>query len=142
MSYVSTLAAKQAEGSTEKTMPTEWGGRVRVAVGSFTPTETVAAGSTIELAKLPEGCRVLPASKIFIEAGQGPTLTLAVGDVDDSTRYLAATVVGASATSIALEANALNDTLIGEDGYVYLTTGVVALTTGKKIGFEIFYVID
>ena len=140
----STLAVVQGVRGNDvsKLMPTDWAGRVRIATGFYAPEEADAAGTVINLAKLPAGARVLPSSKLYFEAGQDATLTVKVGDSGDDDRYLAAVVVGATASTVALSANALNNTLLDKEQFITLTTGVAALTAEKTISFEIFYVID
>lgn len=141
----STLAVVQGVRGTntaKKLMPTDWAGRVRIATGSYTPAAADEAGTVINLAKLPAGARVLPSSKLYFEAGQDATLTVKVGDSGDDDRYLAAVAVGATASTVALSANALNNTLLDAEQFITLTTGVKALTAGKVISFEIYYVID
>lgn len=125
-----------------KLLPTSLGGRVRLVHGSFVPSEALAAGTVIELARLPKGARLLPISQLHFEAGQGATLTVKVGDSADDDRYLAAVVPGASAVSKALDANRLGDFIFPEEGTVFATTGAAALTAGKKIAFDLFYVVD
>lgn len=141
----STLAEVQATRGIDvssKLMPTDWAGRVRIATGSYKPTKADAAETVINLAKLPASARVLPSSKLYFEAGQDATTTVQVGDAGEDDRYLAAVAVGATASTVALSANALDNTLLDKEQFITLTTGVAALTIGKVIAFEIFYVID
>ena len=138
----SDIAAKQADFSTSKLLPVNCGGRVRVARGVYTAASAAAAGTVINLAKLPTGARVLGNSTITFEAGQDATLTVKVGDSKDDDRYLAAVAPGASLVTKTLDADAFGSYVLEEEGFIFITTGVAALTSGKKIAFEIFYVID
>ena len=140
--YASTVYAKQSGAPAGKLAPSEIGGRVRVVHGSIVPTTGYAAGSVLELARLPKGARLLPISQIHFEAGQNASLTVKVGDSDDDDRYFAAAAPGASATSITLAANALADYVLPAEDVIKLTTGAQALTSVKKIFFDLFYVVD
>lgn len=133
------IATKQASEST-KTVPQEVGGRVRCAHGTVTPG-TEAAGTKIYLAKLPKGARVLPSSKLHVAAGQGGTLTLKCGDAADDDRYLVAVAPGASAVTLALDANVHTPYSLADEGWIFLTSGVAALAAAA-ITCEIFYVVD
>lgn len=138
----SDVATKQTTISLDKKLnPTEFYGRVRVVHGTVTTTNG-AAGTIVELARLPKGARVLPQSQIHFEAGQNASLTVKVGDTADDDRYFAAAAPGASVTSINLTGNRLGDFVTPEEGMVILTTGGAALTANKKIVFDIFFVVD
>lgn len=142
--YDSNVAAAQTSRRTASKMlrPTEYYGRVRLICGSFTPEEALAAGSVIRLARLPKGARLLPISQIHFEAGQGTSTTVKVGDEQNDARYFAAAAPGASAVSKNLDANKLSDYLFEEEMFVIMTTGAAALTAGKRIGFELYFVLD
>lgn len=136
------VATKQNNGDVAaKTIPQEVGGRVRCATGKVTPG-TEAAGTIINLVKLPKGARVLPSSNLRIEAGQTATLQIKVGDAADDDRYLAAVATGASAATIELNRTAaLGHTDLAAEGWIFITTSVEALAA-KYIAFEIFYVVN
>ena len=139
----SDIATKQTTTTLEKKLgTTEFGGRVRVIHGGITPTSAYAAGTIIELARLPCGARVLPQSQIHFEAGQNASLTVKVGDSKDDDRYFVAAAPGANATSINLTGNRLGDYVTTEEGMVIMTTGAQALTANKKIMFDLFFVVD
>ena len=141
--YQSNVIEKQTGSNAGKLNPTELGGRVRIVHGSITPASAYAAGSVIELVRLPKGARVLPQSQLHFEAGQNASLTVKVGDGADDDRYLAAKAPGATACDVALNGNATGDyRLPAEDVVIRLTTGAQALTANKKISFDIFYVVD
>lgn len=135
----SDVATKQNSDST-KTVPQEVGGRVRVAHGVITPG-TEAAGTIVNLVKLPQGARILPNSNLRIEAGQNANITIKVGDSADDDRYLAAVAMGASAATIALARNAATPYSLAAENWILITSAVDAFTA-KYIAFEIFYVID
>lgn len=137
----SNVAAKQTTiALNSKLGTTEFGGRVREIHGTVTTTNG-AAGTVIELARLPKGARLLPQSMIHFEAGQNASLTVKVGDALDDDRYFSGTP-GASATSKNLSANVLNDYVCPEETMLIATTGAQALTANKKITFDLFYVVD
>lgn len=140
--YQSNIMVKQTGSNAGKLKPSEFGGRVRVVHGSITPDSAYASGSVIELARLPKGARLLPISQLHFEAGQGATMTVKVGDSADDDRYFAAAAPGANAASISLAANALGDYTLPEEDVIKVTTGTAALTSGKKIAFDLYYVID
>ena len=142
MSYQSNIMVKQTGSNAGKLKPSEFGGRVRVVHGSITPASAYAAGSVIELARLPKGARLLPISQLHFEAGQGATMTVKVGDSADDDRYLAAVAPGANATSVALVGNRIGDYVLPAEDVITITTGTAALTSGKKICFDLFYVVD
>lgn len=120
------------------------GGKVRYACAKYSGSD--AAGTVINLVKLPKGARILPISNLQIEAGQGATLSVKVGDNDaagaDDDRYLAASVPGASAVNVVLGASALSLYKLQNEAWVQLTTGVVALTADKVIAAHIYYTIE
>lgn len=138
----SNVAAKQTTIALDSKLgTTEFGGRVREIHGTVTTTNG-AAGTVIELARLPKGARLLPHSMIHFEAGQNASLTVKVGDALDDDRYLAAVAPGASATSKNLSENVLNDYVCPEETMLIATTGAQAMTANKKITFDLFYVVD
>lgn len=139
--YKSNIMEKQT-GYSGKLTTAEFGGRVRVAHGNVIPATAYAAGSVLELVRLPKGARVLPFSQLHFEAGQNASLTIAVGDSVNAARYLAATAPGASARSVPLVANALADYVLPCEDVITATTAGAALTAGKKIYFDIYYVVD
>jgi len=138
----SNVAELQTGVGLGKLLPTSLGGRVRYIHGVITPSSAAAAGTVLELARLPKGARLLPCSQLHFEAGQNASLTVKVGDSADDDRYFAAAAPGASATSIDLAANALGEYIFDKEDAVIVTTGAQALTSGKKIGFDLYYVID
>ena len=84
--YQSNIMVKQTGSNAGKLQPSEFGGRVRVVHGCIIPASAYAAGSVIELARLPRGARLLPISQLHFEAGQNASLTVKVGDsADDDT---------------------------------------------------------
>ena len=143
---MATIKSNVAEAQTVffggKLLTTDIGGRVRIVHGGITPTSAYAAGTVIELAKLPQGARLLPQSQIHFEAGQNASLTVKVGDAGDDDRYFAAAAPGANATSINLTGNRLGDYVTASEEMVTLTTGAQALTANKKIAFDLLFVVD
>ena len=122
------------------TSPQEVNARVRCANGTITPG-TEAAGTIINLVKLPKGARVLPSSKLYFAAGQNANITIKCGDSADDDRYFAAAAPGASAVTKDLNRNAASGYNLADEGWIFLTTAVDALSAAA-ISFEIFYVID
>ena len=140
--YPSNIIEKQTGSNAGKLSTTELAGRVRIVHGSIVPASAYAAGSVIELARLPKGARLLPLSQIHFEAGQNASLTVKVGDSADDDRYFAAAAPGANATTISLNANRLADYVLPAEDVIKMTTGSQALASGKKIFFDLFYVVD
>lgn len=140
-SYKTDVMEKQTGSNAGKLAPSEIGGRVRIVHGGITPASAYAAGSIIELCRLPKGARILPQSQLHFEAGQDAALTVTVGDSGDADRYMSATP-GASAVSLELDKSVLASYVLADEDTIILTTGVKALTSGKKIYFDIFYVVD
>jgi hypothetical protein len=66
----------------------EWGGKIRVQIDHYTTDATEVIGSTIKMAKLPVGARLLEA--ILYHGALGTSVTLDLGDVNDPNRYLEA----------------------------------------------------
>jgi hypothetical protein len=64
--------------------PGEWGGRVRVQIETFT-TVAAEANSTIKVAKLPVGARLLEI--LIFHGALGTSVTMDVGDENDVDRY-------------------------------------------------------
>lgn len=131
----------QTGASEAKLLPNALGGRVRVVHGLYT-TAGGAAGTVIALARLPKGARVLPISQLHFEAGQDAAMTVAVGDSADNDRYLAAAAPGAAAVSVALTGNRFGDYTLPAEDVITATIGAKALATGKKIAFDLYYVVD
>ena len=140
--YQSNIMTKQTGSNAGKLLPSEFGGRVRVVHGSIVPDSAYASGSVLELARLPKGARILPISQLHFEAGQSASMTISVGDSGDNDRYLAAKAPGASAVSVALNANVLGDYTLPEEDVIIATVGGAALTANKKIFFDLYFVVD
>ena len=136
----SNVAAVQADSTSNKLKPHALHGRVRIAKGFYAGND--AAGTIINLVKLPPTAVILPSSKIRFEAGQGATTTVKVGTSADDDALLAAVAIGASAGSKELSAIPVDGYKLTGETMLIMTTGVAALTADKKIGFEIFYVVD
>ena len=124
--YQSNIMVKQTGSNAGKLKPSEFGGRMRVVHGEIVPASVYAAGSVIELARLPKGARLLPLSMLHFEAGQDATMTVKVGDSAGST------YVGDNA----------GDYVLPDEDVITLTTGTAALTANKKIYFHLIYVVD
>lgn len=140
--YQSNIMTKQTGSNAGKLLPSEFGGRVRVVHGSIVPDSAYASGSVLELARLPKGARILPISQLNFEAGQSASMTISVGDSSDNDRYLAAKSPGASAVSVALNANVLGNYTLPEEDVIIATVGGAALTANKKIFFDLYFVVD
>ena len=140
--YQSNIMTKQTGSNAGKLLPSEFGGRVRVVHGSIVPDFAYASGSILELARLPKGARILPISQLHFEAGQSASMTISVGDSGDNDRYLAAKAPGASAVSVALNANVLGNYTLPEEDVIIATVGGAALTANKKIFFDLYFVVD
>lgn len=129
-------------GTAGKVMPTALGGRVRVASGTVVPAAAAPAGTVLELVKIPKDARILPASQIHFEAGQNSDLTVKVGDAAKSDRYLPVTTVGGGNKTLALDGGKFTDYILPGEMTVFATTGGAELAAGKKIVFDILYVVD
>lgn len=140
--YKSNIMEKQTGSGNSKLSPADFGGRVRLAQGYVIPTSAYAAGTVLELVRLPKGARVLPNSQLHFEAGQNASMTIKVGDSSDADRYLAAKAPGASVATVALDGNRVGNYILPEEDVIIATTAGAALTANKKIFFDIFYVVD
>ena len=138
----SNLLESQTGNSGAKVLPVVLGGRVRYAHGEVAVNAAEKAGTVIELVKLPKGARVLPISQIHFEAGQKDKLTVKIGDGRKMDRYLDSVAPGVTVSSIALTGNKLADYILPEETTLLLTTGGADLAAGKKIVFDIYYVVD
>ena len=127
-----------AGGDVDKLEAGAWGGRVRVRMDSY-EASTLAADSTIEVAKLPKGARVLPQSMVMADA-LGTGVTLSLGNAGDAEQYLAA---------VEFNTGGQSKTLDGIDGIcakleteetVLITVGAAAAT--GTIRSVIFYSLD
>lgn len=125
-----------------KIFPVSFGGRIRIAHGMVKADTNMPAGTILELVRLPKGARVLPNSMIHLEAGQNASMTICVGDHLKKDRYLVEVAPGANAKSLALDSNRFADYVIPEEVTIFATTGKAELAAGKKIVFDILYVID
>ena len=142
------------------------GGKVRVAFCHF-ETTALAAASTVYLAKLPKGARLLPISHIMWEAGQDAGLTVDMGDDDDAgegaavdpNRYMLTVTPGANDAITYLSAAANVDAAaweggpadansgltcykLGSESWITLTTAAKTLVADKFIIVWLFYVVD
>jgi hypothetical protein len=119
----------------------DWGGKVRCQHDTY-EADGLAAASTIKIAKLPKGARVLPVSKIVHDALTGTGVTLAVGDNDatpDADRYLAAVSCEAAGVKVLERITGAGHQL-EQDSDIIITTGTEA-ATGTIESF-IFYTVD
>ena len=141
-SIKSNLLKGQTSCGVVRLLPVVLGGRVRYAHGEVVVDAAAKAGTVIELVKLPKGARVLPISQIHFEAGQAVELTVKVGDGRKTDRYLEAVAPGTTASSITLNGNRFADYILPEETTLVLTTGGADLAAGKKMVFDVFYVVD
>jgi hypothetical protein len=134
------------------------GGKVRCVIAKYTaPDGNVSAGSTLRLAKLPKGARLLPNSFLMFEAGQNAGLGVRIGDDDDKgtgaaaddDRYLAAATPGASAVKVELSAATniaaaalLTPYQLGKEAWIQVKTENQALTASKSIVAYLFYTVE
>lgn len=106
----------------------KWGGKVRVQVDTYT-INAAAAGTVIDVAKLPKGATFLTA--LIVTEGLGTGVTLTLGDSGDADRYLAA---ASAATAGAIECQAIEG--IGynltADTVLFLTTAGATTTASDK----------
>ena len=116
----------------------QWGGRVRCQMDVY-EADGLEAGSTIEIARIPSGARVLPVSCIAADA-LGAGVTLAAGDETTADKYLAATVMNTAHLVTRFNAvDALGVKLAAQEA-IRLTTGGAA-ATGTIRSF-VFYTVD
>lgn len=135
----------------------EMSGKIRLAIGKYTPDGTETAGTVINLAKLPKGARLLPNSFVMFQAGQNAGLGVKIGDDDadgvgtaaDDDRYLKASTPGASAVKVDLSgaANIAAPALItpyklGGESWIQMTTENQTLTADKVIIAYLFYTLE
>lgn len=124
-------------GTAAKLTPTDIGGKVRIARAVYAGSD--AAGTVIELARLPKGARVLShLSALEVEAGQNSALTIKVGISGDDDAFMAATATGA-ANAVKPFTGSLQ---LDKEEIIIATTGAQALTAGKSLVFLIAYVTD
>ena len=138
----SNLMESQTSCGTVKVLPVFLGGRVRYAHGEVVPGADAKEGTIVELVRLPKGARVLPISQIHFDAGQSAELTVKIGDARKADRYLDSVAPGAAVKSIVMGGNILADHILPEETTVVLTTDGADLAAGKKIVFDIYYVVD
>ena len=115
------------------------GGRMRVWYDTY-DASSLAAGSDITVARLPEGANVYEI--IIHHDALGSSVTLAVGDSGDADRYITATAA-ASAGKLVLS----EDGAIGGFGYENTTQTDVTITTAGAaatgtIACAIVYAVD
>lgn len=99
----------------------------------------VVGAQVFDVIKLPKGARVI-AGALIVEtvSNDAGTTTLAVGDVDSTSRYLSATTVKSAARTVLVPTGY---TGTGQDIRITLANGSGGATTGK-IRVEVLYVID
>jgi hypothetical protein len=130
---------KQTNTPADMVLPRDSHGRVRVMYDTY-EASAVAAGSTIQLFKIPVDARVLD-FKIWHDA-LGSSSTLAFGDSGDVDRLHAATA--SSSASIMIPLIAAINTMAG---YTYTAETVLSLTTAGAsitgtIHVQLTYVVD
>ena len=133
----SNLIKTIANDTSAKLLPTDIGGKLRIARAVYSGTD--AAGAIIELANLPNGARVLPyLSALEVAAGQNSSLTVKVGTEADDDALLTAVTPGASYAVKPFNGSILLDA----ETKLIATTGGAALASGKELVFIIAYVTD
>lgn len=137
----------------EKVDVSKWGGRLRVAYGSYTIAADVASGDKLYLAKLPKGAIVYNAVLAFTDLdGSGGTLDVgyeynATGDsalTDDLDAFLAdVDVTSAGTVGMIEQANMVGfgKEMEGEADIVVVFDGDTDATSGT-IKLMITYAID
>jgi len=115
-------------------------GRVRVAFDTY-EASSLASGSDITVARLPEGATVYEI--IVIHDALGASSTLAVGDSADADRYITATASTAANGKIIMT----EDGVIDGFGYENSSATDVLITTGGAtisgtIKAAVFYTVD
>ena len=116
-----------------------WGGKVRAQVDTYT-INAKAAGTVINVAKLPKGATFLRG--LIVTDGLGSGVTLKLGDSGDDDRYLTAT---SAASAGALEANAIAGIgyTVSADTTLFLTTGgATTASSNKTIKTVILYSLE
>lgn len=80
----------------------EYGGAVKTIISTFTNPSAggVAVGESIRWARLPQGARLLPSTRLFWANGAASS-TLTLGDRASIARYLAATAVTSAGSATA-----------------------------------------
>lgn len=116
----------------------QWGGRVRCQMDVY-EADNLASGSTIEIARIPAGARILPISCIAADA-LGSGVTVAAGDSGTAAKYLAATAMNTAGLVTRFnKVDALGVKLSSQET-IKLTTGGAA-ATGTLRSF-VFYTLD
>ena len=113
-----------------------YGGRVRVAIDTYTFAST-AAGTVVRMSKLPLGARILKVT--LINAALGSGVTIGIGYGASGVEFLAQTAMTSAGTR---DSNLLGDYEVeaAANGVVILTTaGVIA--TGK-VTTQVYYTTD
>lgn len=120
-------------------LPSDMGGRVRIAHGELTTPEKPGNQCELLLALLPRWARVLPSSFLHLEDGfKG--VSVKVGDFWKSDRYFPLAGIGEK-TTLILDGNKLSNFIFPEEGlFSAVLTGNIP--AGKKIIFDIQYVVD
>ncbi len=117
------------------------GGRVRVFYDTFTASG-IAAGSTIDIARLPKGARVWDVHIFHDDLGTTAG-TLAVGDAASATRYLAAFATGSAGKQTMTGTNG-QSTGVGfqqtAETTIVITTAGAAIT--GTIRSVVYYTLD
>lgn len=124
-------------GTAAKLTPVDIGGKVRIARAVYAGSD--AAGTVIELARLPKGARVLPyLSSLEVGAGQNAALTVKVGISGADDAFMAATATG-EVHAVKPFTGSLQ---LDREDVIIATTGAQALTADKALVFLIVYVTD
>ena len=138
----SDLITFQTSCGSAKLMPAMFGGRVRVAHGTVIAGGDRTAGSVIELVKLPKNSRLLPFSRLGSNAPHDDGLLLKVGDRLKSDRYLTDAQIGRFVRSVDLDGDLGNDHIMTAETTVFATITGGRFAAGRKIVFDVLYVID
>ena len=120
-------------------LPSDMGGRIRIAHGEVTTPADAGNQCELLLALLPKWARVLPSSLLHLEEGF-EEVSVKVGDPWKSDRYLHLAEVE-KRTTLTLDGNKFGNFIFPEEGiFSAVLTGEIP--AGKKIVFDIQYVVD
>lgn len=118
--------------------PNTWNGKVRCSIDVY-EANALEAGSTIHTVIIPKGAKILPGSCIYGD-DLSADVTLAVGIVGSTGKYLAATVFTTAGQKSEFNLMDVLGVELTAEEEILITTAVSAATGTIKI--FVFYVVE
>lgn len=133
--------------STLRAAKASHGGNLIGVTSTYTLTAALTSGQVIQMIPVPKGARMFDPTSVILhstdlDTGATPTITLSVGDGDDTDRYITASAIGGTSGIVAgtLAPAAFNKVYTADDTIDVLVAAAPATgaTTGT-LTLQAFY---